>query len=281
MNSILFPTDFSANSKHAFQFAKMMAKSQKAQLILLYAYELPIVAPSSAFTSREQAMTTLDLDLRNAAHQNMKVFTDELDLTQEKYAVLIEEGNAVKVISDICSQQSVNLIVMGTKGKTNNRDFIIGSITEKMIRKTRTPLLAIPEFADLRPFKKIVFANDMMYNSSDEINKVIDFTKSNSGSLTFLHIQTELENDELNDLKNIIDQNKDQALTIKTISSDTITNGIENYLRENETDLLILSNHTKSIWQKLFHRSISKQMILHSKIPLLILSKEVHPIVFF
>tara|TARA_R110000868_G_scaffold332840_2_gene593794 strand:+ start:396 stop:1247 length:852 start_codon:yes stop_codon:yes gene_type:complete len=283
MNSILFPTDYSKNAKHAFQFAKMMAKAQQAKLILLYAYELPIVAPSSAFTSREQTMTAIDHDLRNAAHQHMKLYTDELDITQEKYAVLIEEGNTAKVISNCCSQYDINLVVMGTKGKTNNRDFIIGSITEKLIKKTQIPVLAIPELAEMRPFKKVVFATDLLYNSSQELKRVIDFAKLNNSSLTFLHIQTNAknENNELNNLKEIIAQNKEHDLTFKTIGSDTIVHGIESQLKESQTDLLILSNHTKSLFEKLFHRSISKQILLHSKVPLLILSKEVHPVVFF
>ncbi|MFT6167722.1 MAG: nucleotide-binding universal stress UspA family protein [Vicingaceae bacterium] len=283
MNSILFPTDFSNNAKHAFQFAKMMAIAQRAQLILLHVYELPIVAPSNDFTTREQTMTAIDHDLRNAAHQHMKQYTNELDGTQEKYAVLIEEGNTATVISDFCSQEHINLVVMGTKGKTNNRDFIIGSITEKLIKKTQIPVLAIPELAEIRSFKKVVFATDLLYNSSDELKKVIDFTKLNNSSLTFLHIQTDSknENNELVNLKEIIAQNKEHDLTFKTIIADTVAHGIESHLKENETDLLVLSNHTKSLFEKLFHRSISKQILLHSKVPLLILSKEIHPIVFF
>lgn len=268
---------------HAFQFAKMMAKAQQAKLIFLYAYELPIVAPSNAFTSREQTMTAIDHDLRNAAHQHMKLYINKLDIINEKYAVLIEEGNTAKIISDCCSQEDIDLVIMGTKGKTNDRDFIIGSITEKLIKRTQIPVLAIPELAEIGSFKKLVFATDLLYNSSDEFKKVIDFAKLNNSSLSFLHIQTTSneEKNERDDLTEIIQQNKKLDLSFKLIVANSPTRGIEDYLKANQTDLLILSNHTKSLFEKLFHRSISKQILLHSKVPLLILSKEVHPIVFF
>ena len=283
MNTILFPTDFSENSNHAFRFAKMMAGAKKAKLILLYTYNLPLVAPMNTFTNREQTLSLIDNDLREAAHIRMKAYTKELDLMSDDYTVLIREGNTVDIVVDCCKEEKVDLIVMGTKGRTNNRDFLIGSITAKLIEKVNIPLLAIPESATIHPFKKIVFATDFINDSSSEIQKVIDFAKLNDSSLTFLHVKTDSEKGEkgLGELQKTIERNSQQDLGLEIIHANNIEKGVDCYLKENETNLLVLSNHTKSFFEKLFHKSISKEMILHSKIPLLIFSKEIHPIVFF
>lgn len=282
MKTILFPTDFSKNADHAFRYAKMMARAKNAKLVLMYVYNLPLVAPANAFTTREQTLTIIDKDLRNAAHEHMKRYTKELELTDEPHEVFITEGNTLDHISSFCIKEDVDLVIMGTKGETNNRDFLMGSLTAKLIEKINTPILAIPESALILPFKKIVFATDLIYNSTDEIQKTIDFAKMYNSSLTFLHIETDVtKREEMNDLQKIIEQDKDQLLELKVVQDTTVTHGIDSYLKENEPDLLILSNHTKSFFEKLFHKSVSKKMVLHSKTPLLVFSKEIHPMVFF
>lgn len=121
MNTILFPTDFSKNAQHAFQYAKVMAKVKKAKFILLYAYDLPIIAPTSAFTTRGQTLPLIDQDLRDATLQQMRQYINELDLLEENYTILIKEGNATSVIEEYCLNKDVDLIVMGNKGESDDR----------------------------------------------------------------------------------------------------------------------------------------------------------------
>jgi len=283
MNTILFPTDFSKNAQHAFKYAKLMAKVKKAKLILLYAYDLPIIAPTSAFTTRGQTLHLIDQNLRDAALQQMKQYTNELGLLEENYTVLIKEGNATSVIADYCLNEVVDLIVMGIKGKSDDREFLMGSVTARLVGKVKVPVLAIPESAAIRPLKQIVFATNLIYNSEDEIQKAINFAVVNSSSLTFLHIQTDIEknNSKLNELAKILESNKNENVTLTVIQDGTVVHGIYRYFKENNPDLLVLSTHTKSVYEKLFQKSIHKEMVLNSKIPLLIFSKEIHPMVFF
>lgn len=283
MKTILFPTDFSANALHAFHYAKIIAKAQKAKIIFFYTYNIPLIAPVNDFTTREQTQDLIDENLRKAALQNMEVYTNQLDAIEIDYNLIIKEGYPAKKIAKYCKKEQVDLLIMGTQGQTNNRDYFMGSLTAKVIEKVHVPLLAIPESAEIHNFKKIVFATDLIYNSSEELRKALSFAKSNNSSLTFLHIETNPEEvkSELDELTKTIKNNKNQDLKLEVILADTFANGINSYLQNNKTDLLITSNHTKSFFEKLFHKSVSKQMVLHSKIPLLIFSKEIHPVVFF
>lgn len=283
MNTVLFPTDFSENATHAFQFAKMIAKTKGSEIKLLYSYSLPLTAPINAFTSREQTLNSIEQDIRNAALEYMKIYTDELAAEENHYEVLLEEGNATNVIAAYCEIMPIDLVVMGTKGQTNNRDFLIGSTTSRVMEKINTPLLAVPMASAIKPFEKIVFATNLKYSTTDEAIKAIQFSRLNKSSLTFLHVKTHTKNEEneLSELKGVIHQNSDIDLHLKIIPADTITHGLDRFLKEHKSDLLILCNHTKSLFERLFHRSISKQMILHSNIPLLIFSKKIRPMVFF
>ena len=165
MKKILFTTDFSSNSNHAFDYAISMARAKKAKLILLYVYNLPLVAPVNAFTSREQTLGLIEINLKEAALKHMEVYTDQLDLMADDYVVVVREGNVSDEIARCCKKELIDLIVMGTKGKTNHRDFLMGSTTVNVSSKTSTPLLAIPENAEIRPIERIVFAIDL-FNSS-------------------------------------------------------------------------------------------------------------------
>lgn len=284
MNTILFPTDFSKNALHAFQYAKMMARTREAKLVLIYTYKLPLAAPVNAFTSREQTLNIIDKDLREAAYARMSTYTKELDLMNGNYSVIIKEGNTINQLVDCCKTEKADLIVMGTKGRSNNREFLMGSITTSLIEKVNTPILAVPESASIQAFKKIVFATDLIHNSIAEIKKAINFAKLNNSSLTFLHVSNDASKvkNELDELEKILaENNSHENLSLEVVNENRIEKGLDNYLKKNETHLLLLSNHTKSFFEKLFHRSVSKEMVLHSKIPLLIFSKEIHSVVFF
>lgn len=283
MKTILFPTDFSDNSNHAFSYAKSLARAQKAKLILFYTYKLPLVAPVNAFTSREQTLALIKNSLVEAAEKQMKVYTEELDLMDDEYEVIIKEGHVADEIVSFCKRENVDLIVMGTKGESNHRDFLMGSNTVKVSQKTSTLLLAIPEKAPIRPFSKIVFATDLVYNSNRELEKLIDFAKVNDANLTFLHLNLKKQNNssELKELEAFIQQHSYKKLNLVVADTEDVVNDLIRFLQEGGTDLMVMSNHTKSLYQKLFHKSVSKEMLLHSETPLLIISKEVHPIVFF
>lgn len=283
MKTILFPTDFSENSNHAFRYAKAMARAKKAKLILFYVYNLPLVAPVNAFTSREQTLGLIDSDLREAAQEHMKVYTDELDLMNDEYEVIIKDGYVADEIVSFCDREEVDLVVMGTKGKTNHRDFLMGSTTAKVTQRTSTPLLAIPESASIKPFSKMVFATDLVYNSSHEIEKLIDFAEINDATLTFLHLNLRGEDhsQELKKLEEFISKHPYQKMNMISSDTEDVSNGLIEFLKDSGTDLMVMSNHTKSLYQRLFHKSISREMILHSKVPILVFSKEIYPVVFF
>jgi len=283
MKTILFPTDFSENSNHAFRYAKTMARAKKAKLILLYVYNLPLVAPINAFTSREHTLGLIDHNLREAAQEHMKIYTDELDLMDDEYEVVIRDGYVADEIVNFCNREEINLIVMGTKGKSNHRDFLMGSTTAKVTQRTSIPLLAIPESAAIKAFSKIVFATDLIYNSDNELNKSIEFAQINDATLTFLHLNIKggEHPKEVQKLRDFIQQHSYKKLDLVVSDCKNVIDGLTAFLKDRDTDLLALSNHTKSLYEKLFHKSVTREMVLHSHIPLLIFSKKIHPIIFF
>ena len=283
MKTILFPTDFSLNALHAFRYARAMAQQKRAELILMYIYHLPLAAPINAFTSREHTLELIERELKAAAATQMKVYTDELDQMEDPYRLIIREGQVINEIRKQCEEERIDLVVIGTKGNTANRDFLTGSITAQLIMNTRTPLLAIPESAPIKPFQQIVYALDLDHFTIDDLEEITFFAEQNKAALTFLHLSSEDENkpSETEKVMRFIANHPNNKLHYHSINSSSIIEGLNSYMKDQTIDLLALCNHTKSFYERLFHKSITREMLLHSSVPLLVFSKEIHPVVFF
>lgn len=128
---ILCPVDFSEPSKRALYNAVSMARKFNASLIILNVFEA-----INYISSRIQ----VDLKEENAlrlknAHKDMEAFIEDFDLKDVDYKVEIKSGNAYEAILHTIENEQVDLLIMGTNGRTGLNRFIMGNITEKVIRE--------------------------------------------------------------------------------------------------------------------------------------------------
>jgi nucleotide-binding universal stress UspA family protein len=283
MNSILFPTDFSQNANNAFLYAKKLAQQKSKKLNLLHIYEVPLMAPANAFITREATSQLARTNMRKVSQEKFDQLIDNHDLKVYPHRCFLREGNVVDEILKLTKNEEVDLIVMGTKGKTDSREFLMGSVTADIIRKSFCPVLAIPEVTIYKPIQRIVYATDLRYDETQMFRHIVGFAKQYNSTVIFLHINDDGFKEEIHEesLQNFIDNSDYGKLAYMKIMTKDIASGISDYIDSNNIDLLAMTTHTKSLYQRLFHRSITKQMVLHTQIPLLAFSKEVHPKVFF
>ena len=128
---ILCPIDFSVTSKRALKNAITMAHRFKAELTILAVCELQ---SSSWFTSEKEK--ALENDNRCDGHKaNFDKFMEGFNLSGLKCNKEIDKGDpAAKILSTISSKK-IDLLVMGTTGKTGLSRLVIGSVTEKVVRE--------------------------------------------------------------------------------------------------------------------------------------------------
>jgi len=142
--TILVPHDFSSSANHAAAIARDEAKLHGAKLLLLHAIELPYQLDADALVTdtdgalrplRDIAMTNADAHLADIAARLAK---DGVAATP-----FVRIGSPVDEIERLVDEQKVDLIVMGTHGRTGIRHLMAGSVTEKVIRSSKVPVLAI------------------------------------------------------------------------------------------------------------------------------------------
>ncbi|MCH9656302.1 MAG: universal stress protein, partial [Planctomycetes bacterium] len=139
MKKILIPTDFSETSQAATQYAVELAKKFDAKIYLLHVIEDPIVYmpmfESYAMPPKEDfesfAETRLD---------NWILDDDKGELEMETKWV---HGNPFVDILKFAKKEDVDLIVVGTHGRSFTAHLLLGSVAEKVVRKASCPVLTV------------------------------------------------------------------------------------------------------------------------------------------
>jgi nucleotide-binding universal stress UspA family protein len=122
---ILFPTDFSEASDEAFEHAVDLAHDTGASLLIVHCEEPPI--------AYGEAYTTLPASVDESLHARLDAIVPPHDIPCE-HRLLI--GDAAGEIVRIAEEEGVDLIVMGTHGRTGLSRLIMGSVAEAVVRRS-------------------------------------------------------------------------------------------------------------------------------------------------
>ena len=152
MKTILVPTDFSKAASNAAEYAAHLAKDVKAKVLLFHAYHVPIPTSDVPIT----AFVPEDFQKENESH-----LKKEAARLHKSTGVEIKyEAKMGFAVEEILHKKNIGLIVMGMKGAGKLTEALIGSTTTDTLRKSKTPVLVIPEKVKYSKPKKIVFACD-------------------------------------------------------------------------------------------------------------------------
>lgn len=146
ISNILCPVDFSEPSKRALTNAVLLAKKFNASLKIITVYE-PL-----EYVSRR---INIDLDEENATRlkrvkNEMKIFVKEFDLEGVNHKIEIKSGKADEKILNVIKKQNIDLLIMGTNGRSGLSRFFMGSVTEKVIREMPCSFITIKKIDVIR-----------------------------------------------------------------------------------------------------------------------------------
>jgi len=148
LKKILFPTDFSEPSREALKSAVEMAEHFAAELCILHVIAPIPVADPSIMGSAVGALDRFDIDsyqldllehLKKVLHEMVEQNVPSGLATKS----IVEMGSAAKVITDIVASEKIDLIIMATHGLTGISHLFLGSVAEKVVRRSPVPVLTI------------------------------------------------------------------------------------------------------------------------------------------
>ncbi|MGB3460112.1 MAG: universal stress protein [Halobacteriota archaeon] len=146
--TILYPTDFSDCAVKAGEYVKKLKEAGAEEVVVVHVIDKRDRARmSSGVAGYGETPVTYDYEVLERMIANAKKKLDELKTEIEtvglKVAVKMPEGVPRKEILKTAEEENVSLIVLGSHGKSNVRELLLGSVSEKVIRNSKRPVLVI------------------------------------------------------------------------------------------------------------------------------------------
>ena len=135
---ILVPTDGSEFAKRAQLQAIYLAKATGAEIIALSVSENHFKNGISLNDEVEQ----LNELLKDRCEEDLKEF-EEMNEDGVKISSIIREGSPANVILDVAVEEDIDLIVIGSSGKSGFDRFILGSVSDKVVNAAKCPVLVV------------------------------------------------------------------------------------------------------------------------------------------
>ncbi len=145
VKKILYPTDFSTNARHALPQLREMITCFDATIHLLHVIEPSLHASDLSWSIPAPEM---DARIRQTAEEHLERLVEELKLAPEKVVTAVVTGHPSVEINRYAQENGIDMIIMSTHGHSGLSHFLLGSVTERVVRKAPCPVLTV--HADLK-----------------------------------------------------------------------------------------------------------------------------------
>ena len=265
MKKILVPTDFSEQAFIALRAAAGIARKSNAEIVLLHIIDLPQEAMDMIKPGYDLPEIMFFKEGAEARLTQTSLSEDLNGLTVSQILIL---GRTFNEVIQVAKANNIDLIVMGSHGASGFKELFIGSNTEKVIRMSEVPVLAIKGNTTDIKFDKVVFASDFTEETTKGFQKIIDFLKLNGGTPHFLmvntpnnfkptHIAEQMAHDFLKQF-NIGDYE------FSIYNDLDIEKGILNFAERVNAGLIAMGTHGRKGFARFLNGSISEDLMNHS-----------------
>ena len=193
---ILCPIDFSDYSRHALDHAVAVARWYEATITVLHVFSTaPIAAYAPGMPGFDPFVLTHDD--RDQLLAEMKRFVETESAPGIPMDAIIREGDAVSEILSQATEMQAALLVLGTHGRSGFERLLFGSVTEKVLRKARCPVLSVPRrHPDAVPaipvlFKQLLCPVDFSDCSMEALTYGLSLAQEADAHLTVLHVMAD------------------------------------------------------------------------------------------
>ena len=280
---ILVPVDFSRYSMQACTLAFHLAADIDAKVKIIHINFNPfnpnVLPQNKAIDGKYESIEEkAKNNIRKLCHEiDMKIQSGEYPAVN--YSYHIKEGLPEEEIVLFADNYKPDLIIMGTRGKDEKEEDLIGSVTADVIEMTHFPILAIPQqtpFVNLRDIKKVSF----LFNSSQRdllsFEKIVNVLSPYNIHFEIIHVSTDgietWNTDKKEEVKSYFSSQYPRLkISFKQIEVNDFLVGLDKYIENESIDILALTTSKRNVFMRMFKPSISRKMLYHSDTPLFIL----------
>lgn len=267
---IIVPTDFSENALLAAKYACQLAIDKGYHVQLVHCYNSDTSIFDEKLNNNEEITPLLKGDF---------IMTEWKDSLQLEYPEISLDGECTKglvseIIPKIAIAPNYSLLIMGSNGLEENDSPLFGSTTSQVASSSRIPVIAVPYYTNITPLKKAAILTNFKDDELDSLKDYVDLLGM-PHELDIIHVYQ--NSDDINEvtikIKNWATKIQEITpnITVNTIlkpinysseSQDTIAEVVNNTIEDNKYNIVIVTKTRKSFFDKLFSKSISKEVIL-------------------
>lgn len=276
MKKILVATDFSPIADQAFLYAAHLAAHWQAKLILGH-----VMSPSPFLAHSPGDLIDQSLkDMRHQIEEHLQQVEEQLP-AEIRSAITcdyeVREGLVLDQLEDMTDVLKVDLLVMGTHGKTGWREVLMGTHAAAMIGRLDVPLLLVPPKADYKSLQHVVYAIDYHDVPDEELSQLRQWMSAFDAKLTLLHVdqdEDEVAEDQLFALRNTVAAfDEVDTVSYAFIEGKDALLAINDWAEEADADLLIVKHRNQNFFQQLVHKSLSRELSQYTSLPLLVIQQ--------
>ena len=282
---ILCPVDFFPGSLHAFEYALKLARNYAARVIALHVIE-PVIP-----TVYEPAFSVPDLT--NELEKESKRLLKDLGSKAAKAGVPLETqvrlGDIPTEIRRFIDKSKVDLVVVGTHGSKGFERWLIGSVTERLMRHCPVPLMVIggkkKVGAPPPEVDSILVTTDFSEGTADALKHAFSLAQESQAKVDLLHVVDELVLVEpAPDVReSVIDgvRKKLDRLVPDSVKSwcdprTTVVTGIPYQMilktaKKNKVGLIVMNVHGKGMLDRVLVGSTAERVVRGADCPVLLI----------
>ena len=281
MRNVLVPTDFSDNAMNALRYTLELFKHATCQVVIMHAYRNEIYDNDKSLYG--EMLHDVTQRVGNRSQLQLENILREVQISSSNprhtYSIISANNGLLDEADQIVDEKNIDIIVMGTRGKTNDRKLTFGSQTLQVLKYVQCPVLAVPEAYKGDPPRHILFpTNYLIPFKKREIKFLSDLASSFKSTVDMLYIAMsgKLSLRQENNQSFLKDTLGENQVNFNSISNKNITNTIYTYIKENNVDMLVMVNTRHSFLENILFQSTIDKVSLYLDIPFLALQNIRH-----
>jgi nucleotide-binding universal stress UspA family protein len=283
IKKILCPVDFYPASIQAVNYAARLAASNKARVYLLHVMAPVIDDPYSYAPYMPQLVKFR----RQRSADQMEKVEQRFRKAGIPSSSRLKLGNVYDEIEREIRRSKPDLVVMGTHGRSGLKRWFFGSITEKLLRHSKVPLLVVStprKKALASGFRKILVTTDLSEGATDALACALTLAEKGKAQITLLHVVDDIAADVLRDYRSAllsgVQQHLDDLVSVQTRKRYDILTRVDvgranriipRRVRSDNVDLVVMSIQEKRLMDRALHGSTAEQVICAAGCPVLLI----------
>ncbi len=196
LKSILCPIDFSDFSAAAYQYALSLAEYYKARIIALHIVEL-WKYPFADYAALEADYAKFSSALCEGGEVQLQRFVKQHSGRGVQPELVVRQGNAPRCILSLAQTENMEVIVMGTHGRQGFDRLVLGSTTDRVVRRAACPVLVVSDSSHnalatgpdgRHRLSRILYCTDFSNNSERARGYAMSLAAEYGAELVLLHV---------------------------------------------------------------------------------------------